>query len=137
MPGNRRMEKGMKEIHKFLAEHATEDMSMDEINALLNEHLKEMNSGVAEPVTEETAETADDLMDLAEDALEDGNEQEALRLARKALKLEAAGKCGVDKAITFEFSHFMSPNSMYTSAHGLYDRYMEYRQQLMARGGGL
>ena len=41
MPGNRRMEKGMKEIHKFLAEHTTEDMSMDEINALLNEHLKE------------------------------------------------------------------------------------------------
>ena len=88
MPGNRRMEKGMKEIHKFLAEHTTEDMSMDEINALLNEHLKEMNAGVAEPATEETAETADDLMDLAEDALEDGNEQEALRLARKALKLE-------------------------------------------------
>ncbi|MBQ4479501.1 MAG: DUF4434 domain-containing protein [Victivallales bacterium] len=49
------------------------------------------------------------------------------------LKLEAAGKCGVDKAITFEFSHFMSPNSMYSSAHGLYDRYMEYRQSLMAR----
>ena len=88
MPGSRRMERGMKEIHQFLAEHATEDMSMDEINALLNAHLEEMNAGTDEPRTEETAETADDLMDLAEDSLEDGNKQEALRLARKALKLE-------------------------------------------------
>jgi hypothetical protein len=41
------------------------------------------------------------------------------------LKLEAAGKAGVDKAITFEFSHFMSPQSAYRQAGWLYDRYME------------
>lgn len=29
------------------------------------------------------------------------------------------------KHITFEFSHFMSPNSMWQSAHTLFDRYME------------
>lgn len=46
------------------------------------------------------------------------------------LKLEAARKAGLDKAITFEFSHFMSPNSMYPSAHGLFDRYVEYKQEL-------
>lgn len=42
------------------------------------------------------------------------------------LKLEAARKVGMDKAITFEFSHFMSPNSSYRSANGLYERYREH-----------
>lgn len=42
------------------------------------------------------------------------------------LKLEAAQKAGYDKAITFEFSHFMSPQSMYGSAAHLYKRYMDY-----------
>ena len=30
------------------------------------------------------------------------------------------------KIITFEFSHFLSPQSSYTSAHHLFDRYCEY-----------
>lgn len=42
------------------------------------------------------------------------------------LKLKAAGEAGMDKAITFEFSHFMSPNSAYLQAGGLYHRYCEY-----------
>ena len=41
-------------------------------------------------------------------------------------KLRAAEKAGYEKAITFEFSHFMSPNSMYLSAGNLYNRYKEY-----------
>jgi hypothetical protein len=41
-------------------------------------------------------------------------------------KLEAAQKAGVSKAITFEFSHFMSPQSAYLQAGHLYDRYKEY-----------
>ncbi len=41
------------------------------------------------------------------------------------LKLEGAQKAGLEKAITFEFSHFMSPQSAYVQAHRLYDRYME------------
>ena len=49
-----------------------------------------------------------------------------IKWEKMRLKLEAAAKVGVEKAITFEFSHFMSPNSMYQSAHGLFDRYMEY-----------
>lgn len=44
-------------------------------------------------------------------------------------KIEAAEKAGVEKLITFEFSHFMSPNSMYPSAHQLYRRYMDWLQQ--------
>jgi hypothetical protein len=42
------------------------------------------------------------------------------------LKLEAAKKVGMGKAITFEFSHFMSPNSCYQQAGNLYRRYCEY-----------
>ena len=49
-----------------------------------------------------------------------------IKWEKMRLKLEAAAQVGVEKAITFEFSHFMSPNSMYPSAHGLFDRYMEY-----------
>ena len=53
-----------------------------------------------------------------------------IKWEKMRLKLEAARKAQLDKAITFEFSHFMSPNSMYSSAHGLFDRYMEYIQKL-------
>lgn len=42
------------------------------------------------------------------------------------LKLNAAAQAGVENAITFEFSHFMSPNSCYLSAGNLYKRYREY-----------
>lgn len=42
------------------------------------------------------------------------------------MKLEAAARVGVEKAITFEFSHFLSPNSSYGQASHLYDRYREH-----------
>ena len=32
----------------------------------------------------------------------------------------------IEKLITFEFSHFMSPNSVYIAAHNLYKRYCEW-----------
>jgi len=41
-------------------------------------------------------------------------------------KIEAAAASGVEKLITFEFSHFLSPNSIYPSAHNLYQRYRDY-----------
>jgi hypothetical protein len=42
------------------------------------------------------------------------------------LKLQAAAQVGVEKGITFEFSHFMSPNSCYLQAGHLYNRYREF-----------
>jgi hypothetical protein len=42
------------------------------------------------------------------------------------LKLQAAAYVGIEKGITFEFSHFMSPNSAYLQAGHLYNRYLEY-----------
>src|SRR5450759_740111 len=41
-------------------------------------------------------------------------------------KIEVAEASGVEKLITFEFSHFMSPNSMWPSARNLYQRYVAY-----------
>ena len=49
-----------------------------------------------------------------------------IKFDKLRLKLEAAKRAGYDKAITFEFSHFMSPQSAYMQAGHLYDRYMEY-----------
>lgn len=51
-----------------------------------------------------------------------------IKFEKLKLKLEAAGKAGYDKAITFEFSHFMSPQSAYLQAGHLYNRYKEYFQ---------
>ena len=48
-------------------------------------------------------------------------------------KLRAAEEAGIAQAITFEFSHFMSPQSAYLQAGHLYDRYREY---LQAAAGG-
>ena len=42
------------------------------------------------------------------------------------LKLEAAQRVGVEKAITFEFSHFLSPHSCYPQAPHLFRRYCEH-----------
>ena len=49
-----------------------------------------------------------------------------IKFDKLRMKLEAAKRCGYDKAITFEFSHFMSPQSAYLQAGHLYDRYREY-----------
>ncbi len=42
------------------------------------------------------------------------------------LKLKAAEEVGIEKGITFEFSHFMSPNACYVQAHHLYRRYCQH-----------
>lgn len=49
-----------------------------------------------------------------------------IKFDKLRLKLEAAKRAGYDRAITFEFSHFMSPQSAYLQAGHLYDRYKEY-----------
>ncbi|MEC5146382.1 DUF4434 domain-containing protein [Chitinophaga sp. 212800010-3] len=51
-----------------------------------------------------------------------------IKFEKLRLKLEAARKAGYDKAITFEFSHFMSPQSAYLQAGHLYNRYREYME---------
>lgn len=53
-----------------------------------------------------------------------------IKFEKLRLKLEAARRSGYDKAITFEFSHFMSPQSAYLQAGHLYNRYREYAASL-------
>lgn len=53
-----------------------------------------------------------------------------IKFEKLKLKLDAARRAGYDKAITFEFSHFMSPQSAYIQAHHLYNRYLEYKSSL-------
>ncbi len=49
-----------------------------------------------------------------------------IKFEKLRLKLEAAARAGYDKAITFEFSHFLSPQSAYLQAGHLYNRYSEW-----------
>ena len=42
------------------------------------------------------------------------------------IKLQAAEEAQSRKVITFEFSHFMSPNSCWPAARNLYERYCDY-----------
>lgn len=49
-----------------------------------------------------------------------------IKWEKMLLKLKAAKAAGMAKVITFEFSHFMSPNSCYAQAHHLFERYCEY-----------
>lgn len=49
-----------------------------------------------------------------------------LKWEKLKLKLDMADKAGIKNAITFEFSHFMSPQSAYLQAGHLYDRYIDY-----------
>lgn len=49
-----------------------------------------------------------------------------IKFDKLRMKLEAAQRAGYDKGITFEFSHFMSPQSSYLQAGHLYNRYKEY-----------
>jgi len=47
-------------------------------------------------------------------------------------KMRAAEEAGVEKLITFEFSHFLSPNSCWPAARNLYAR---YRRHIGQEGG--
>ena len=49
-----------------------------------------------------------------------------IKFDKLRLKLEAAKRANYHKAITFEFSHFMSPQSAYSQAGNLYNRYRDY-----------
>ena len=51
-----------------------------------------------------------------------------IKFEKLLLKLQAAQAAGLDKAITFEFSHFMSPQSAYPQAHHLFNRYLDQLQ---------
>ncbi|WP_420320173.1 DUF4434 domain-containing protein [Flagellimonas sp.] len=56
-----------------------------------------------------------------------------IKFEKLLLKMQAAQRAGCQKAITFEFSHFMSPQSAYLQAGHLYNRYREHFEALIPK----
>ena len=79
---SRSSEKAMKAMQQFLNENAAENMSMDEANELLRKFTDDYNSSLPEKVTEKTAKTADDYLELAEEA---ATKAKAEKYIKKAL----------------------------------------------------
>ncbi len=65
---SRETEKVLKEMNKFLEEHADDNMSQEELNKFLNEHMMQINSKPIEKITEKSAKTSDDYLELAYEA---------------------------------------------------------------------
>lgn len=84
----RETEKIMKEMQAFMERNATADMEIDDLNELARQFMEQQNQRPKPELTEKTAKTADDWLELAEKAWDAGNESNAFRLARKALKLD-------------------------------------------------
>ena len=82
---SRESEKALKAMHQFLDENGAEDMSMDEVNGLLQKFTTDYNGNLPGRVTEKTAKTADDYLELAEEAL---TKAKAEKYIKKALELE-------------------------------------------------
>ena len=83
---SRETEKVFKGFEQFMNEHG-EPRSEADLNEMLQAFMQEYNSGLSnrEPLNAANAQTTDDYMELAEQA---GSFEEALRFARKALKLD-------------------------------------------------
>ena len=82
---SRESEKAMKAMHKFLEENHTENMSMDDMDDLLQKFMSEYNNNLPEKITEKTAKTADDYLELAE---ETADRAKAEKYIKKALELD-------------------------------------------------
>lgn len=82
---SRETEKAMKAMQEFLKEQGAEDMSIDDANKLLQGFMADYNRNILQKVTEETAESAYDYLELAE---ETRNKTKAKQYIRKALELE-------------------------------------------------
>ena len=65
---SRESEKALKAMHQFLDENGAEDMTMDDVNGLLQKFTEDYNSNLPGRITEKTAKTADDYLELAEEA---------------------------------------------------------------------
>lgn len=78
-------ENAMNEMIAKLKNYDLENMSEEERQALIDSVIKEYNNNLPGGVTELTATTSDDYLELAEDALDAAS---ALRYAKKALQLD-------------------------------------------------
>ncbi|MBR1650628.1 MAG: hypothetical protein IJ691_05625 [Lachnospiraceae bacterium] len=82
---SRESEKALKAMHQFLDENGAEDMTMDDVNGLFQKFIEDYNSNLPGRITEKTAKTADDYLELAEEA---PTKAKAEKYIKKALELE-------------------------------------------------
>ena len=82
---SRESEKALKAMHQFLDENGAEDMTMDDVNRLLQKFTEDYNTNLPGRITEKTAKTADDYLELAEEA---PTKAKAEKYIKKALELE-------------------------------------------------
>ena len=82
---SRESEKALKAMHQFLDENGAENMTIDEANEVLQGFMSDYNDNLPERVTEKTAKTADDFLELAEEAL---TKAKAEKYIKRALELE-------------------------------------------------
>lgn len=82
---SRETEKSFKEMHDFLAKNARDDMSEEELNALVNEFMSQKNTSGDIHITENTAKTSDDFFELA---CGTESEAKALKYVKKAIALD-------------------------------------------------
>ena len=78
-------EKIFKELHERMENENAEDMSDEDVDRILQELIQKHNENSSFELTEDTAETSDDFLDMAQ---ETENEVLALKYAKKALKLD-------------------------------------------------
>ncbi len=82
---SRESEKLLKAMHKFLDENGAKDMPMEDVNELLKNFTEDYSGNLSEKITEKTAKTADDYLELAEEAT---TKAKAEKYIKKALELE-------------------------------------------------
>ncbi len=82
---SRETERAFKAIHKALKENGADDMSLEDANVFLQKFMEDYNSNPHTAVTEKTASTADDYLELAEEA---PTRAKAEKYIKKALELE-------------------------------------------------
>jgi len=91
-------EKALKAVHKFFEENSTENMSMEEANNMLQQFMEEYNGNLPTILTEKTAETADDFLELA-DETDDINK--AKYYVKKAMELEPDNLDAINASLDF------------------------------------
>lgn len=111
---SRETEKVFSELHKFLDKHEVENLSENDTKKLIDEFLKGYNSAPQTEITEKTAKTAEDFLDLALNA---PSNAKAVKYAKKAIALDPdnidAAKTLIDLTAVDDFDRFKKLEKLY------------------------
>lgn len=96
---SRESEKAMKAMNQFLEENSERGKSVDEVNELLQDFMIDYNNNLPGRLTEKTAKTADDYLELAENT---EDRAKAEKYVKKALELEPDNMDAVSASLDLE-----------------------------------